>query len=97
MALSCTVAPRPRGVLRRSVVRPASGRVGRRPGRCPVGGRLFRGPQPWTADVSGAPASERSAAILTALNDAGGWGNGNVLQIDFAMPVLDRRPGRRPG
>lgn len=60
------------------------------------GGGLFRGAQPWTADVSGAPASERSAAILTALNDAGGWGNGNVLQIDFAMPVLTA--GRtRPG
>lgn len=56
------------------------------------GGGLFRGAQPWTADVSGAPASERSAAILTALNDAGGWGNGNVLQIDFAMPVLTAGP-----
>ena len=56
------------------------------------GGGLFRGAQPWTADVSGAPASERSAAILTALTDAGGWGNGNVLQIDFAMPVLTAGP-----
>ena len=35
---------------------------------------------------------ERNAAILTALTDAGGWGNGNVRQIDFAMPVLTAAP-----
>ena len=57
-------------------------------------GGLFRGPQPWTADVSGAPASQRSAAILNALTEAGGWGNENVLQIDFAMPVLTAGPAR---
>ena len=51
-------------------------------------GGTFAGPQPWTADVSGAPASARSAAIMAALNGAGGWGNGNTFQIDFAMPVL---------
>jgi hypothetical protein len=58
-------------------------------------GALFRGPQPWTADVSGTPASERSAAVLTALTEAGGWGNGNVLQIDLAMPVLRATAGTR--
>ncbi|MDF2977917.1 MAG: protein kinase family protein [Actinomycetospora sp.] len=64
------------------------------PARSPDGeGGLFRGPQPWTADVSGAPASERSTAILTTLTEAGGWGNENVLQIDFAMPVLTAGPG----
>ncbi|MEJ2867025.1 hypothetical protein WCD74_04565 [Actinomycetospora sp. OC33-EN08] len=51
-------------------------------------GGLFAGPQPWTTDVSGAPASERSPAVLAALTAAGGWGNGNVLQIDTSMPVL---------
>jgi hypothetical protein len=53
----------------------------------PAGGPLFSGPQPWTADVSGSPASERSPAIIAALGNAGGWGNGGVFQIDFAMPV----------
>ena len=84
MALTCTVA-----VV--ALVACGAPSVGPPPPSATVptdGGGLFRGAQPWTADVSGAPASERSAAILTALNDAGGWGNGNVLQIDFAMPVL---------
>jgi hypothetical protein len=57
------------------------------PGTPPSSG-LFGGSQPWTTDVTGAPASERSTAILDALTRAGGWGNGNVLQVDFAMPVL---------
>ncbi len=58
------------------------------PAAAPSGGGTFRGAQPWTADVSGAPAAERSAAILAALTDAGGWGNGNTLQVDFQMPVF---------
>ena len=55
--------------------------------KAPSGG-LFAGPQPWTVDVSEMPASARSDAILAALTDAGGWGNGNVFQVDFQMPVL---------
>lgn len=54
----------------------------------PAAGGTFGGAQPWTADVSGALASERSASILAALNSAGGWGNGNTFGVDFAMPVL---------
>ena len=53
-----------------------------------TGGPLFAGAQPWTTDVSAAPASARGPATLAALTNAGGWGYGNVLQIDFAMPVL---------
>lgn len=45
--------------------------------------------QPWTVDVSGAPKSDRSDAILAALSDAGGWGNGNVLQTDFAISIFN--------
>jgi hypothetical protein len=53
-----------------------------------AGATLFAGPQPWTTDVSALPKSDRSDAILAALNDAGGWGNSNVLQVDFQMPVF---------
>ncbi|MEJ2861640.1 hypothetical protein [Actinomycetospora flava] len=84
-ALTCTVA-----VL-------ALASCGVAPPRSPAppqdtGGALFAGAQPWTADVSGSPASERSPAILAALNDAGGWGNGGVFQVDFAMPVWTAAP-----
>ena len=54
-----------------------------------AGGALFSGPQPWTVDVSADPTSERSAAILAALTNAGGWGNGNVLQTDFSISVFN--------
>jgi hypothetical protein len=49
---------------------------------------LFRGTQPWTADVSGAAKSDRSDAIIEALDDMGGWGNGNAFQIDFSIPIV---------
>ncbi len=52
-----------------------------------VGGGLFGGSQPWNVDVSSAEPSERSDAIIAALADAGGWGNDNVLQIDFGIPI----------
>ncbi|GAA4781305.1 hypothetical protein GCM10023200_13270 [Actinomycetospora chlora] len=63
-----------------------------RPAAPEEGTGLFRGPQPWTADVSSAPASERSA-VIAALANAGGWGNGGVMQIDFGMPVLTADAG----
>ena len=66
---------------------PAPQPSGSSPGT-PSPGGLFGGSQPWTTDVSGAPASERSAAVLDALTRAGGWGNSDVLQVDFGMPVL---------
>ena len=52
------------------------------------GGGMFNGPQPWTADVSGAPKSDRSDAIIGALSAAGGWGTENRLQIDFSNSVF---------
>jgi serine/threonine-protein kinase len=48
---------------------------------------MFNGPQPWTADVSGAPKSDRSDAIIGALSAAGGWGTDNRLQIDFSNAI----------
>jgi serine/threonine protein kinase len=51
-------------------------------------GAMFSGAQPWTKDVSGAPKSDRSDAIIGALNAMGGWGTDNALQIDFSTPVF---------
>jgi serine/threonine-protein kinase len=49
---------------------------------------MFNGAQPWTADVSAAPVSDRSDAIIGALSAAGGWGTDNRLQIDFSNAVF---------
>lgn len=54
----------------------------------PASGALFTTTTPWTTDVSGAERSDRSDAIIAALNDAGGWGNDDVLQTDFAIPIF---------
>ncbi len=51
-------------------------------------GALFSGAQPWTTDVSGAPTSGRSDAIIAALSGMGGWGTDNALRIDFSIPVF---------
>lgn len=55
----------------------------------PAGGGLFTASVPWTADVSSAAVSDRSEAIISALNDAGGWGGGNELQTDFSITVFE--------
>ena len=52
------------------------------------GGGLFTAPVPWTKDVSGEEKSDRSEAIIAALDDSGGWGNDNVLQTDFSIPIF---------
>lgn len=62
------------------------------PAAAPASG-LFAGSQPWTTDVSEAVASTRSDAILAALAGAGGWGNGNVFQVDFQIPVFTADSG----
>ena len=58
---------------------------GSKPG---AGGPLFDGNQPFTTNVSGAKVSPRSAAIIEALNGMGGWGNDNVFQVDFSIPLF---------
>ena len=50
---------------------------------------LFEKPHPWTKDVSGLEPSSRSPAIIGALQSMGGWGNGNKLQTDFSLAVLN--------
>lgn len=52
-------------------------------------GGLFEKPLPWNTDVSALAPSSRSDAIIAALNSFGGWGNGNKLQIDFAIALLN--------
>jgi serine/threonine-protein kinase len=42
----------------------------------------------WNRDISTATKSSTSDTIINSLKNAGGWGNGNVVQIDFALDVL---------
>jgi hypothetical protein len=51
-----------------------------------VGG-IFQAAEPWTLDVSGLAPDAKSAAIIAALDSAGGWGGGK-LQIDFSIPLF---------
>jgi len=51
-------------------------------------GPYFTTPMFFNADVSMTPKSASSASLIAALSAAGGWGNGNVMQIDFALDVL---------
>ena len=53
-----------------------------------VGG-LFEKPLPWNKDVSALSPSSRSPAIIAELISLGGWGNGNKMQIDFAITLLN--------
>jgi hypothetical protein len=52
------------------------------------GGALFERAQPFGSHVGGSAVSERSDAIIQALNGMGGWGNGNAFQIDFSIPIF---------
>ena len=56
--------------------------------RTTAAGSLFPTGQPWTTDVSGVEKSPRSDAIVAALDRLGGWGNGNVFQTDFSIPIF---------
>jgi hypothetical protein len=51
-------------------------------------GPYFTTPMFWNLDVSAAPRAASSAATISALAAAGGWGNSNKMQIDFALDVL---------
>jgi hypothetical protein len=51
-------------------------------------GPYFSTPMFWNYDVRSVPKAANSATIISALKAAGGWGNGNVFQIDFSMNVL---------
>lgn len=53
-----------------------------------TGGHYFPPGAIWTQDVYDTPAASYSAATIAALRAAGGWGNGDVFQIDFSIEVL---------
>src|SRR5882762_8441282 len=51
-------------------------------------GPYFTAPMFFNTDVSALPTAANSASLISALSAAGGWGNGNKMQIDFALDVL---------
>lgn len=51
-------------------------------------GPYFTAPMFFNTDVSAAPKAANSASIISALSSAGGWGNSNIMQIDFSLDVL---------
>lgn len=51
-------------------------------------GPYFTTPMFFNRDVSAEPKATNSASIIAALAAAGGWGNGNKMQIDFELDVL---------
>lgn len=51
-------------------------------------GPYFPADAPWYQDVSAAPVDPESAAVISWLAGAGGWGGGQ-MQIDFSIEVLE--------
>jgi hypothetical protein len=96
LALVCIVAAGCGGSGRDSTVTStvgASSTAGTKAGSSTTGagvaGGLFTATEPWTTDVSSKEKSDRSDAIIAALNDTGGWGNDNKFQTDFAITVFE--------
>jgi hypothetical protein len=74
---------------------PADGSAVDQAGETTISSDLSVAPGPYFAtsmffnrNISAATKSSNSDTIITALKNAGGWGNGNVMQIDFALDVL---------
>jgi hypothetical protein len=44
---------------------------------------------PWNTDISAHPVAAQSAQIISQLSISGGWGNGNKLQTDFSIALLE--------
>jgi hypothetical protein len=53
-----------------------------------VVGGIFSAAEPWNTAVDQDLPSTGSAAIISGLATAGGWGNGNVMQIDTSINIL---------
>jgi serine/threonine-protein kinase len=58
------------------------------PPAAPGVGPYFATPMFFNTDVSAAPPAANSQALISALDAEGGWGNGDVMQIDYALDVL---------
>lgn len=54
----------------------------------PPSGRYFPDDAWFYQDVSAEPAAANSDSIIASLRAAGGWGNGDLFQIDFSFEVL---------
>ena len=53
-----------------------------------TGGPFFDNPMFFNSDVSRADKADNSDALIASLRGAGGWGNGDKIQIDFSFDVL---------
>src|SRR5262245_52604092 len=53
-----------------------------------MGGPYFSTPMFFNRDISGVAKATYTDATIAALRAAGGWGNGDVFQIDFSIEVL---------
>ena len=51
-------------------------------------GPYFTKPMFFNQDVSALPKAANSDSMIAALKAEGGWGNSNVMQIDYALDVL---------
>jgi hypothetical protein len=51
------------------------------------GGGIFMAQEPWNTPVDQDPVDPSSSTILSWLESAGGWGNGDVLQIDTSINI----------
>ena len=71
---------------------PATDASGTGDGPVATGDHLFADDLPWDRDVSGLPPAAQSAAIIAALDAAGGWGTGDV-RTDLSIDVLDAAAG----
>jgi len=50
-------------------------------------GPYFATPMFFNYDVRSVPKASNSDTIIASLKAAGGWGNSNIMQIDFSIPV----------
>ena len=52
----------------------------------PAGG-IFLVPEPWNTPCDKDPVDPQSSTIINALVASGGWGNGNLMQIDTSINI----------
>jgi len=55
-------------------------------------GPYFDKPMFFNRDVSGEAKAANSDALIASIRGAGGWGNGDLMQVDFSFSVLAAEP-----